>query len=124
MSKQKDNVSSLLAAINRQPIAPAAKKEQEPTTPEPQPAPKESHKQSPKPRIAKPSKNKVGQPVQFWLHDDDRQTIRELAAWLAGQGFRTSDSQVIRAVLRLAKTGGPLLDAYRDAAKMDGRRKP
>ncbi len=74
--------------------------------------------------MAKPSRNKVGQPVQFWLHDDDRQTIRELAAWLAGQGLRTSDSQVIRAVLRLAKTGGPLLEAYRDAAKMDGRRKP
>src|ERR1700756_5644709 len=29
-----------------------------------------------------------GLPVQFWLHDEDRRLIRELAAWLAGQGER------------------------------------
>lgn len=68
-------------------------------------------------------KGKVGKPVQFWLHDEDRQIIRELAAWLAGQGIRPSDSMVIRAALRVSKTGGELLSAYRDASRLDGRLK-
>ena len=42
---------------------------------------------------------------QFWMHEEDRQLVRELSAWLAGQGMRPTDSMVIRAVLRLAKTG-------------------
>jgi hypothetical protein len=67
--------------------------------------------------------SRVGKPVQFWLHDEDRQLVRELAAWLAGQGIRSTDSMVIRAALRTAKTGGDLLDAYREAAQLDGRLK-
>jgi hypothetical protein len=66
---------------------------------------------------------RVGKPVQFWRHDEDRQLVRELAAWLAGQGIRSTDSMVIRAALRTAKTGGELLDAYRQAAQLDGRLK-
>jgi hypothetical protein len=66
---------------------------------------------------------RVGKPVQFWMHDEDRQIVRELAAWLAGQGIRPTDSMVIRATLRAAKTGGELLDAYRQAAQLDGRLK-
>jgi hypothetical protein len=67
--------------------------------------------------------SRTGKPVQFWLHDEDRQLVRELAAWLAGQGIRSTDSMVIRAALRTAKTGGELLDAYREAAQLDGRLK-
>lgn len=67
--------------------------------------------------------SRVGKPVQFWLHDEDRQIVRELAAWLAGQGIRSTDSMVIRAALRTAKTGAELLDAYRQAAQLDGRLK-
>jgi hypothetical protein len=61
--------------------------------------------------------------VQFWMHDDDRKLVRELSAWLAGQGLRPTDSMVIRAVLRLAKTGNGLIEAYWEAAKLDGRLK-
>lgn len=66
---------------------------------------------------------RIGQAVQFWLHEEDRRLIRELAAWLAGQGIRSTDSMIIRATLRAAKTGEGLLTAYRQAAELDGRLK-
>jgi hypothetical protein len=69
------------------------------------------------------AKSRVGKPVQFWLHEEDRQLVRELAAWLAGQGIRTTDTMVIRSALRMAKTGGELLDAARQASQLDGRLK-
>jgi hypothetical protein len=68
--------------------------------------------------------SKGGKPVQFWLHDEDRRLVRELAAWLAGQGVRSTDSLVIRAALRTAKTGGEFFEAYRHASQLDGRLKP
>lgn len=68
-------------------------------------------------------KSRVGKPVQFWLHEEDRRLVRELAAWLAGQGLRSTDSLVIRSALRTAKTGGELLEAYREASQLDGRLK-
>jgi hypothetical protein len=80
-------------------------------------------KEPPKPPAVLPKKPRIGSGAQFWLHDEDRRIIRELSAWLAGQGLRPSDSMLIRAVLRLAKPGTGLLDAYRDAAKLDGRLK-
>jgi len=70
---------------------------------------------------AAPATNRVGKAATFWLHDEDRKLIRELAAWLAGQGLRPTDSMVIRSALRMAKTGGDLLEAYRKAAQLDGR---
>jgi hypothetical protein len=57
------------------------------------------------------------------MHEEDRRILRELSAWLAGQGVRASDSLVIRTALRSAKTGSALLEAYREAAKLDGRLK-
>jgi len=79
----------------------------------------------PPPAAAAPAKTaaRSGKPVQFWLHEADRQIIRELAAWLAGQGIRSTDSMVVRAALRMAKTGPALLNAYKDAAALDGRLK-
>ena len=74
-------------------------------------------------RDTKPAKRKFGTPAQFWLHDEDRRTLRELAAWLSGQGLRLTDSMVIRAALRTAKTGEELLQACRQAAEADGRLK-
>ena len=55
------------------------------------------------------------------MHDEDRKLIRELSAWLAGQGIRPTDSMVVRAALRIAKPGGPLIEAYHQAAALDGR---
>ena len=72
---------------------------------------------------AKQIKSRVGKPVQFWLHEEDRRLVRELAAWLAGQGERPTDSLVIRSVLHTATTGSDLLKAYRQASQLDGRLK-
>jgi hypothetical protein len=110
MSKKKDNVSGLLAAIQRQTPTNSEQVTEPPTSPEPT-----------------NEKNKLlgnrltAHRVQFYLHDNDRQTVRELSAWLAAQGIRASDSLVIRAALRLAKTGGELLNTYRQLEQMDGR---
>jgi hypothetical protein len=64
---------------------------------------------------------RIGKPVQFWMHEEDRKIVRELAAWLAGQGIRPTDSMVVRAALRMAKPGGSFLDTYRQSALLDGR---
>lgn len=64
-----------------------------------------------------------GKPSQYWLHDEDRRVLRKLAAWLAGQGERPTDSLVIRSVLQMATVGPDLLKAYRRAAQLDGRLK-
>ena len=121
-----NNVNSLLAAIQRKaPTNPTP-------TPEPAPAaaavaavaePETPRKTARRAVAPAAPKGRVGKPVQFWLHDEDRQMVRELAAWLAGQGLRPTDSMVIRSALRTAKTGGDLLEAYRQAAQLDGRLK-
>src|SRR5690606_20747717 len=105
---------SLLAAI-QQKSSPAASPPP-PPTPAPQPA-------SQAPATTKPParRSRVGKPVQFWMHEEDRKIVRELAAWLAGQGIRPTDSMVVRAALRMVKTGGPFLEAYHQAAALDGR---
>jgi len=124
MSNKKNNVSDLLAAIKRQPTVPTQEKVEPAIVPVVAPETTEQMKQhsSRKPVATKKSgEGKRGKPVQFWMHDDDRKLVRELSAWLAGQGVRPSDSMVIRAALRLAKTGSGLLEAYWQAAKLDGR---
>jgi hypothetical protein len=127
MSKPKsNNVNKLLAAIQRKaPTAPATTPEVDPVKTagpgaEAQPRRKAARRADPLPVVPK---SRVGKPVQFWLHDEDRQLVRELAAWLAGQGIRTTDTMVIRSALRMAKTGGELLDAARQASQLDGRLK-
>jgi hypothetical protein len=79
-------------------------------------------KAEPRPKALK-SKRRIGSPVQFWLHEEDRRILRELAAWLSGQGVRLTDSLVIRAALRSARTGDDFLKAFREAAELDGRLK-
>ena len=125
MSKQKNQVNDLLAAIKRQPTNATSAKTEVEVPPEKRLQPEEPAKRaaiksaSPEKKV----KSRVGKPVQFWMHDEDRKLVRELSAWLAGQGLRPTDSMVIRAVLRLAKTGGGLIEAYWEAAKLDGRLK-
>jgi hypothetical protein len=116
--------SSLLAAIQRK-VPQTAATAQDPEQPPPVSeagnfAPNLQH--VPRQR-AEPRKTRIGSPVQFWFHEEDRRLLRELAAWLAGQGLRPTDSMVIRAALRTAKTGGELLQAYRQASELDGRLK-
>lgn len=72
---------------------------------------------------SKPAPKQSGGRVHFWFQLEDRKTVRELAAWLAAQGERPSDSLILRTALRMAKPGSELLAAYREAEKLDGRRK-
>jgi hypothetical protein len=121
-SKPGDKRNSLLAAIQRKaPSAPVIvePKPQAPVTVE-QPEPRRKEPQAV--AVEKPKRRK-GKQVQFWFHEEDGRLVRELAAWLAGQGLRPTDSLVIRAALRTAQTGTALLQAYRRAAELDGRLK-
>ncbi len=106
-SSRQDN---LLAALQRKTTPPAGLKDPAASVPAPAPA-------------QEIRKRRIGKPVQFWLHEEDRRIIRELSAWLAGQGIRPTDSMVVRASLRMAKTGAGLLEAYRQSAQLDGRLK-
>jgi len=123
MKKQKNNVNDLLAAIKRQPTNASPENKIEEALPvKPPETGKHSRSETPKKGAPeKKTKSKMGKPVQFWMHDEDRKLVRELSAWLAGQGIRPTDSMVIRAVLRFAKAGSGLLEAYWQAAKLDGR---
>jgi hypothetical protein len=75
----------------------------------------------------KPGKTDVppkrGKPVNIYLHDADQVRIRELAAYLANEGLRVSDSQVIKAALLLAQPDKRLLKAYQDVRGADQRYK-
>jgi len=116
-TKKSDNVSNLLAAIQRQ--VPAAPPEPVKKVAEETPAAPAASKKKAKASGSRKAAHKL----QFYLHDEDRRTIRELSAWLAGQGVRASDSLIIRSALQLTKTGGDLLSTYRQLAELDGRLK-
>ena len=118
-SKPGDRRDSLLAAIQRKaPSAPAiGKPEPEASATVERPA---SRRKEPRAVAEKPRK---GKQVQFWFHEEDGKLVRELPAWLAGQGVRPTDSLVIRAALRTTPTGTGFLQAYRKAAELDGRLK-
>jgi hypothetical protein len=129
MSKTKNNVNALLAAIKRQTPEPAPPQTEteEPATyvtlAAEKPKRKEDRPETTTAAKKTKPKSRVGKAVQFWMHEEDTQLVRELSAWLAGQGVRPSDSMVIRTALRYAKTGNALLEAYRQASRLDGRLK-
>jgi hypothetical protein len=108
------NVDDLLAAIQRK--TPTAQ-------PEIRNQPKGGELAPTPPPVALVKRRRIGKPVQFWMHPEDLKILRELSAWLASQGVRASDSLVVRATLRTAKTGSELLQAFREAARLDGRLK-
>ncbi len=67
-----------------------------------------------------------GKPTNLYLRPEDLQRTRRLASWLMTQGesgYDVSNSQVLRACLRLARAGEPLLKAFLAVAGTDGRRK-
>jgi hypothetical protein len=57
------------------------------------------------------------------LNGDDVAKIRELTAYAAENGQRTSDSKIVRAALRAAKTDRAFLAALKDAESADLRYK-
>ena len=105
MPKAQAKLEGLLKKINR-------------TAPPDEPAPE---------AVAKPeekaAEGKYDGRIHIWLQPRDSQQLRELAAWLAGQGERIADAQILRAALRLVKPNGAFLEAYREAAKLDGRKR-
>ena len=120
--KPRDVQSSLLAAIQRKvPAAPDALEDDEQTAVVALQEIETVVTAGRSNEHIRAKKARIGSPVQFWFHDEDRRIVRELAAWLAGQGHRPTDSMVIRAALRIAKTDGDLLKAYRQASELDGR---
>ena len=119
-NKEKNSkVNSLLAAIQQK--APRSQPLEE--TPAPENNNEASSRRGAQRSSVTVKRGRKGGAVQFWMHDEDRKLVRELAAWLSGQGLRPTDSLVIRSALRVAKSGGELLTAYRQAAALDGRLK-
>jgi hypothetical protein len=66
--------------------------------------------------------SKRGKAVNIYLHQADQIRIRELAAYLANEGLRVSDSQIIKAAL-LAQPDKRLLKAYLEVKGADQRYK-
>jgi len=62
-----------------------------------------------------------GKPVNLYLRESDIEKIRELTAFIAGNGDRTSDSLIVRAAIRAAKAGSAFLNAYGAVADDDLR---
>lgn len=67
--------------------------------------------------------SKRGKAVNIYLHEADQVRIRDLAAYLANEGLRVSDSQIIKAALLLAQPDKRLLKAYQEIRGADQRYK-
>ena len=127
---KKDKLADLRALIghNIKSVAPAEPK----PTPEPKAeekgrevAPKKTadqrvHKPAP---AANKSPARSGRGMQFYLDDSDRKTIHGLAVWFGSQDRRVSDSQVIKAAIRLAyiQTNARLLEICDEVRAGDRR---
>lgn len=64
---------------------------------------------------------KRGRPVNLYMRQPDIDKLRELTAYLSGEGERTSDSLIARAAIHAASPGPAFLKAYRQAASADLR---
>jgi hypothetical protein len=67
------------------------------------------------------AKAKRGKPINLYFREEDRAKLRELTAYLALEGQRTSDSLIVRAAIRAAAPGRTFLQAYREVADTDLR---
>jgi hypothetical protein len=64
---------------------------------------------------------KRGKPTNLYLRAADLAKVRELTAFVAGKGERTSDSLIVRAAVHAATPGKAFFDAYREVASADLR---
>jgi len=62
-----------------------------------------------------------GKPMNLYMRADDVSKIRELTAYAAGNGQRTSDSKIVRAALRVASPSRAFLVALKEAGASDLR---
>lgn len=70
----------------------------------------------------KAAQKRTGRPTNLYMGHAEMTKVRELAAWLQSQGIRTSDSRVICAAIRTAKSDRHLKEAYEEIAANDARR--
>ena len=118
MAKPSNKVKELLGVIKKAPETSSATLEAQEQVPvEPQSRSKVKTRRQSGPAVV----SKVGKASPIYLYPEDKQLIRELAAWFAGQGLRINDSLVIRAALRTARPGSELATAYQNATQIDQR---
>ena len=82
--------------------------------------PRQSTTGSTKPGQTKPTKPS-GRAVNMYLHPENEHQIRRLAAFVNAHGERATDSQIVKAALRLAKPDEAFLRALKDAVGADAR---
>jgi hypothetical protein len=75
------------------------------------------------PEFVQATESDQGTKALLYLRPEDRKLIRDLSAFLAGQGLRVNDSLVIKSALRAVRPGDELVAAYHEAIKVDRRRK-
>ena len=115
-----DKTADLLKVLGHTPSrVPLVGQVRTPETPTP-PAPANTQpiKRTP---VASVHAGSRGRAIHLYLHPEDEKLIRELSVWLSPHRKRINDSLVIKAVLRTARTGAPLLAGYDDALLVDGR---
>jgi Arc/MetJ-type ribon-helix-helix transcriptional regulator len=64
-----------------------------------------------------------GKPMNLYMRAEDVSKIRELTAYAAENGQRTSDSKIVRAALRAVKADRAFLAALKEAESADLRYK-
>lgn len=69
----------------------------------------------------KSTQPKRGKPTNLYMREPDIAKLRELTAYLAGQGERTSNSLIARAAIHTVTPGPAFLKAYRQVAETDMR---
>ena len=66
-------------------------------------------------------KSTRGKPMNLYMRAEDVAKLRELTAYAASNGLRTSDSLIVRAALRVAGANRAFLSALRHAESGDLR---
>ena len=66
-------------------------------------------------------KSTRGKPMNLYMRAEDVAKLRELTAYAASNGLRTSDSLIVRAALRVAGANRAFLSALKDAESGDLR---
>jgi hypothetical protein len=66
-------------------------------------------------------KSTRGKPMNLYMRAEDTAKMRELTAYAAGNGLRTSDSLIVRAALRATDAGRKFLSALKAAESSDLR---
>ena len=135
---KKDMLADLRAAIGKQmkphePEPPAAARQA--SSPTKAPSTPGTHEER-KPRVPRRENGpelkpvaalvRSGRGMQFYLDETDRRIMNSLAVWFASQDRRVSDSQVIKAAIRLAsgQQNTRLLDICDEVRATDRRRGP